>query len=156
MIETFGAGAGRASLPAGQTTYTYAATGAVNDGSYALVPGIDTSYGGWWHTGPDHTLGDTNGRAMLVNADFAAGKFFSKSFTGLQVGSKYDFSAWITNANNAGSAILPNIKFRVVDPAHGRRAQHVRHRQPPQPGEPDLDPLRHCRSPPPSRRSGSS
>ena len=119
LVETFGAGSGRASLPAGQTTYGYAATGAVNDGSYALVPGIDTSYGGWWHTGPDHTIGDTNGRAMLVNADFVAGKFFSKSFTGLQVGSKYDFSAWITNANNAGSAIVPNIKFRVVDPVSG-------------------------------------
>ena len=119
LVETFGAGAGRASLPAGQTTYTYAATGAVNDGSYALVPGIDTSYGGWWHTGPDHTIGDTNGRAMLINAAFAAGKFFSKSFTGLQVGSEYDFSAWITNANNAGSAILPNVKFQVIDPATG-------------------------------------
>ena len=91
----------------------------MNDGSYALVPGIDTSYGSWWHTGADHTSGDTNGRAMLVNADFVAGKFFSKTFTGLQVGSKYDFSAWITNANNASSAILPNIKFRVVDPVSG-------------------------------------
>ena len=119
LIETFGAGAGRASLPAGQTTYLYAATGAVNDGSYALVPGVDTTYGSWWHTGADHTPGDTNGRAMLVNADFVAGKFFSKSFTGLQVGSKYDFSAWITNANNAGSAILPNVKFQVIDPATG-------------------------------------
>ncbi len=119
LIETFGAGAGRASLPAGQTTYLYAATGAVNDGSYALVPGVDTTYGSWWHTGADHTPGDTNGRAMLVNADFVAGKFFSKSFTGLQIGSKYDFSAWITNANSAGSAILPNVKFRVVDPVSG-------------------------------------
>ena len=119
LVETFGAGAGRAALPAGQTTYNYAATGAVNDGSYALVPGIDTTYGGWWHTGDDQTPGDTLGRAMLVNADFVAGKFFSKSFTGLQVGSNYDFSAWITNANNGGSPILPNIKFRVVDPASG-------------------------------------
>jgi len=119
LVETFGAGTGRASLPAGQTTYIYAATGAVQDGSYALVPGIDTSYGSWWHTGPDHTPGDTNGRAMLVNADFVAGKFFSKSFTGLQIGSSYDFSAWITNANNARSTILPDVKFRVVDPGTG-------------------------------------
>ncbi len=119
LVDTFGAGIGRAALPAGQTTYTFAATGNVVDGSYALVPGIDTTYGGWWHTGPDHTPGDTSGRAMLVNAALAAGKFFSKTFTGLDVGSTYDFSAWITNANNAGSVILPNVKFQVIDPNTG-------------------------------------
>ena len=83
----------------------------------------------------------TGGRCSSTPTS-SPGKFFSKSFTGLQVGSKYDFSAWITNANNAGSAILPNIKFRVVDPTSGAVLSTVRHRQPPEPDEPDLDPLR--------------
>ena len=68
--------------------------------------------------GEDHTPGDTNGRMMLINAAFAAGSFFSKTFTGLSAGTQYDFSAWITNANN-GNPILPNVTFRVVDPVTG-------------------------------------
>ena len=118
FVETFGAGAGRASAATGQTTYTYQAAGTiVAAGNYALVPGITpATEGALWHAGADHTPADTNGRLMLVKGS-TAGTYFSKTFTGLQTGSTYDFSAWLANANSIGSAVVPNVTFRIVNPA---------------------------------------
>ncbi len=118
FVESFGAGTGYGSpLPSGQTTYIYEGSAAVNDGEYALLSALPGAAGGWWHTASDHTIGDTNGRMMVINASFSPGLFFQRTFTGLVPGTTYDFAAWITNANNIGSPILPNVKFRVVDPA---------------------------------------
>ncbi|WP_458113412.1 GEVED domain-containing protein [Arthrobacter sp. R1-13] len=120
FVETFGAGTGYgAPLPGGQTTYLYEGSAAVNDGEYALLSALPGAAGGWWHTASDHTMDDANGRMMVINASFTPGLFFQRTFTGLVPGTTYDFAAWITNANNVGSPILPNVKFRVVDPATG-------------------------------------
>ncbi|UMG93887.1 GEVED domain-containing protein [Nocardioides sp. TF02-7] len=117
FVETFGTGTGYGPpLPAGQTTYAHESVEFVNDGEYALVSSLPGTAGPWWHEGGDRTPGDTDGRMMLVNADLTAGTFFQKTFTGLRPGATYDFSAWITNANNAGSAIVPNVSFVLVDP----------------------------------------
>ena len=119
FVENFGTGGNYGpQLAAGQTTYGYVSSGVVQDGNYAIMSQLPGAAGGWWLAGEDHTPGDTNGRMMLINAAFAAGSFFSKTFTGLSAGTQYDFSAWITNANN-GNPILPNVTFRVVDPVSG-------------------------------------
>jgi uncharacterized repeat protein (TIGR01451 family) len=125
FVETFGTGTGYgAPLPAGQTTYIYEGRqpgqdGVVQDGEYGLPSSLPGTFGSWWHTGVDHTPNDTDGRLMLINASFDEGIFFQRTFTQLVPGADYDFSAWITNANNARSSILPNVAFRVVDPATG-------------------------------------
>ncbi|RWZ52767.1 DUF11 domain-containing protein [Labedella phragmitis] len=122
FVETFGTGTGYgAPLPAGQTTYIYEGRqpgqdGVVQDGEYGLPSSLPGTFGSWWHTGLDHT-DDTDGRMMLINASLDEGIFFQRTFTQLVPGADYDFSAWITNANNAGSPTLPNVAFRVVDPA---------------------------------------
>ncbi len=119
FVENFGTGGNYGpQLAAGQTTYGYVSSGVVQDGNYAIMSQLPGAAGSWWLSGEDHTPGDTNGRMMLINAAFAAGSFFSKTFTGLSAGTQYDFSAWITNANN-GNPILPNVTFRVVDPVTG-------------------------------------
>ncbi|WP_229663328.1 CshA/CshB family fibrillar adhesin-related protein, partial [Microbacterium album] len=117
FVETFGTGTGYGDpLPAGQTTYHHVTGGTVWDGSYALPSQLPGTFGSFWHAGGDRT-GDPDGRMMLVNADVTPGIFFQRTFTQLTPGASYDFSAWITNANNAGSPILPNVQFRVIDPA---------------------------------------
>lgn len=125
FVESFGTGTGYGPpLPAGQTTYRYEGRlagqdGVVQDGEYGLVSALPGTTGSWWHTGADHTPGDADGRLMLINANFDQGIFFQRTFTQLVPGADYDFSAWITNANNARSTILPNVAFRVVDPSTG-------------------------------------
>ncbi|WP_460948300.1 DUF7927 domain-containing protein [Okibacterium endophyticum] len=120
FVETFGAGTGYGPpLPAGQTTYQYRGSGVVNDGMYGLVSNLPGNAGSWWHTGGDHTPDDSDGRLMLINASYTEGIFFQRTFTQLVPGADYDFSAWITNANASNSPILPNVAFRVVDPATG-------------------------------------
>lgn len=120
FVENFGTGTGYGPpLPEGQTTYLYEGSAAVQDGEYGLLSALPGNAGGWWHNASDHTVGDTNGRLMLINASLTPGLFFQRTFTGLVPGTNYDFAAWITNANNAGSPILPNVTFRVVDPATG-------------------------------------
>lgn len=126
FVEDFGTGANYGPpLASGQTTYLWEGSGFVQDGEYGLLSALPGAAGTWWHTGSDHTVGDTDGRMMLVNASFTADTFFQRTFTQLVAGADYDFSAWITNANSAGSPILPNVKFRVVDPATGSTLSEV-------------------------------
>lgn len=126
FVEDFGTGANYGPpLPGGQTTYLWEGSGFVQDGEYGLMSALPGAAGTWWHTGSDHTVGDTDGRMMLVNASFTADTFFQRTFTHLVPGASYDFSAWITNANSAGSPILPNVKFRVVDPATGTTLSEI-------------------------------
>jgi hypothetical protein len=56
-------------LPAGTTTYNYIA-GFPNDGEYTVANNFN--FIADWHDTGDHT-GNTNGYALLVNADFTPG-----------------------------------------------------------------------------------
>ncbi|WP_426247228.1 GEVED domain-containing protein [Nocardioides sp. LHG3406-4] len=122
FVETFGTGAGYGpALPTGQTTYTYVGApepdNMIDDGDYAIVTSPRAAHTGWV-VGADHTVGDTNGRMMLVNASFDEGTFFQRTFTGLAVGVEYDFSAYLTSVLS-GSGISPNVTFQIVDPTTG-------------------------------------
>ena len=74
FIEDFGTGTGNNPLPNGTTTYNYA-NGFPNDGFYTVANG---SFGNPfdWHEVFDHTPGDTNGKFLMVNADFTPGEFY--------------------------------------------------------------------------------
>lgn len=118
FTENFGSGTTTGPpLALGTTTYTYASE-APNDGFYT-VSSTTNWYG--WHNTPDHTPNDTNGKCLVVNADYTAGEFFRTSITGLCENTSYEFSAWLINllpgnnpfCDNGGIPI--NVKFEIWD-----------------------------------------
>lgn len=119
FTEDFGSGTGFGpALPAGTTSYTFIASGP-DDGQYTL--NSNTMMNGNWVNREDHTPGDTNGKALIVNASFNAGEFYRRVVTGLCVNTTFEFTAWLINAynpaNNAcpGTGIPINVKFQIWD-----------------------------------------
>ncbi|SMC44002.1 T9SS type B sorting domain-containing protein [Cellulophaga tyrosinoxydans] len=116
FTETFGSGttAGPA-LAAGITTYTFT-NGTPNDGSYT-ISNRTNFYN--WHDSADHTPNDTNGKSLVVNADFTPGEFYRRTVTGLCENTSYEFSSWLINLLPAGSCngggIPINVKFQIWD-----------------------------------------
>ncbi len=112
--ETFGKGNNKASLPSGRTTYSYNSGSAINDGEYHLYK--KTNGRSEWHAADDHT-GDGNGRAMVINASYAAGEFYRDTVTGLTSNSYYSIYLYVMNVNTLGtcgsSALLPRLQFIV-------------------------------------------
>jgi gliding motility-associated-like protein len=116
FTEDFGSGTQNVALPAGTTTYTFANT-QPNDGYYTV-----SNRTNWfdWHDIQDHTTGDTNGRSLVVNADFTAGEFYKTAISGLCENTSYEFSSWIINlmpSNHpfCGTGIPINVKFEIWD-----------------------------------------
>lgn len=116
FIETFGTGSTNGpALPTGVTTYTYV-NGQPLDGSYTISS--RTNYLDWFNTN-DHTSGDSNGKAFIVNASFTPGEFFKRTITGLCENTTYEFSSWLINllpASGCGSNGIPiNVRFQIWD-----------------------------------------
>ncbi len=113
--ETFGAGTTNVALPPGTTTYTFA-NSSPNDGFYTVSS--STNWFGW-HDTLDHTPDDTNGRSLIVNADFTAGEFYRQTISGLCENTSYEFSSWLLNLlpiNGCnGNGIPINVKFQIWD-----------------------------------------
>ncbi|WP_420603882.1 T9SS type B sorting domain-containing protein [Flagellimonas sp.] len=116
FLETFGAGTSNGpALPAGTTTYSYI-NGQPFDGSYTISS--TTTYFDWFDT-DDHTPGDTNGKAFIVNASYTAGEFFRRTIDGLCENTSYEFSSWLMNLHPQqgcnGNGIPVNVKFQIWD-----------------------------------------
>ena len=114
--EDFGSGTNNVQLQLpSKTTYTFAST-SPNDGYYTISS--NTNWYGW-HITDDHTPGDTNGRSLIVNADYTAGEFFSTEISGLCENTTYEFSAWLLNllpkGGCSGVGIPVNVKFQIWD-----------------------------------------
>jgi gliding motility-associated-like protein len=107
-------------LPAGTTTYSYS-NGFPNDGFYTVTNGtFGNVYD--WHQIEDHTVGDINGKCLIVNASFSAGEFYRKTISGLCEATTYEFSAWLINllkvpgfCVDQGIAIPVNVRFEIWD-----------------------------------------
>lgn len=120
FTETFGTGLQDGPpLPVGTTTYNYVNGGPEqpNDGNYTISS--RTNYFDWFDTA-DHTPGDTNGKALIVNADFTPGEFFRRTIDGLCENTSYEFSSWLLNllpsstqCPNGGIPI--NVRFQIWD-----------------------------------------
>ncbi|WP_420320572.1 T9SS type B sorting domain-containing protein [Flagellimonas sp.] len=116
FTETFGAGTSNGpALPPGATTYTYV-NGQPIDGSYTISS--TTTYFDWFDT-DDHTPGDTNGKAFIVNASYTAGEFFRRTIDGLCENTSYEFSSWLMNLHPKsgcnGNGIPVNVRFQIWD-----------------------------------------
>lgn len=119
FTETFGFGAVNNPLPAGTTTYTYSTNYPI-DGAYTISNG---TFGNTfdWHQIEDHTIGDTNGKCLIVNADASPGEFYRTEITGLCENTTYEFSAWLINlviansfcASQPGGTIPINVRFEI-------------------------------------------
>ncbi|TPV35045.1 T9SS type B sorting domain-containing protein [Paucihalobacter ruber] len=116
FTETFGAGSNFGPpLPAGTTTYQFVSE-APQDGQYTIAS--NSGFFDWHNTG-DRTPGDTNGKMLIVNADFTAGEFFRITVSGLCQGTSYEFSSWVLNllpiSGCGGNGIPINVGFQIWD-----------------------------------------
>lgn len=100
-------------LNSGSTTYSFSGSDCPSDGSYVITNKTAGCFGNAWHTlTEDHTVGDTNGYMMLVNAAYSPGIFYTFSVDNLCPNTTYEFSSYIINVLR-GSGIKPKITFRV-------------------------------------------
>jgi len=127
FFESFG----DVSVPAdpnaiGTTSYLYVNNGRPIDGSYTISSSFN-----WfpsWFTTVDHTPGDTEGKALIVNADNnRSGQFFERKIEGLCSGTTYEFSTWMLNITSLSLAgfctretginggIPINVRFEIWD-----------------------------------------
>lgn len=114
ITETFGTGGSKAALPAGRTTYAYNGSTSLNDGDYMLYK--NTAGRPEWHSSSDHT-GNTNGRAMVINAGLTAAEFYRDTVYNVTSGVTYSMYLYVMNVNTLGtcgsSALLPKLQFIV-------------------------------------------
>ncbi|WP_191963522.1 LamG-like jellyroll fold domain-containing protein [Pseudotamlana haliotis] len=127
LYETFGTGTDRVEIDANfadaSTTYQYAASGDVNDGSYTVYQNAqDIAHWAdkYWYKGKDHTPpDDTNGRMAIFNAeDQAGGVFYENQITGVTPGVEvtYSFAAINLDRVDDPSRSKPEILMEIVDP----------------------------------------
>lgn len=139
LDETFGSGTTRARInvdvPTASTTYCYEdgttamaadecdTTTDLNDGQYTICNTAQIA--SWaathWHTGPDHTPGDTNGRMALFNAtNNITDEFYRTDIQGVIMNVPLTYSFWIlnldrTNAPGIATRNRPNISVEFRD-----------------------------------------
>ena len=117
--EDFGAGTSSGpALPATVTNYTYV-TGDPQDGEYTISSRIGQDINSW-HSGlPSSTV--SNGRALIVNADYTSGRFYRTQISGLCQNTTYEFSAYLMNIYNRSNPNCPNggipinVRFEIWD-----------------------------------------
>ena len=117
FTETFDTGTNYGpELDPGTTTYSFVGNSGPQDGQYTI--GRNTfSYG--WSLPSDHTVGDTNGKALIVNASFTSGEFYKTSIKNLCENTTYEFSSWLINilpsSGCGGNGIPVNVQFEIWD-----------------------------------------
>ena len=96
----------------------------MQDGEYIVSNDSAGLNSGWHPTMEDHTVGDTNGRMLFVNADIAVGEFYRRTIS-LDPNTDYSFSAWISTVYDTdsficqGNSVPSNVRFRIETSAGG-------------------------------------
>ncbi len=131
--ESFGSVSGSttcSSTPLGSEVTTYSFGGDLyTNGHYGICSQLGSYYDGYWYTEEasyDHTNPGT-GRALIVNADFEPGKFYTLKINNLCPGQRLYFSAWVFNLVNInapntnhyiGQGVVfndPDLRFELTD-----------------------------------------
>ena len=88
-----------------------------NDGYYSYVSSTGDCFNGDWLTfTEDHTLGDVDGRMLVVNASETGGVFFNFAIKNLKENTTYQLATWLVNVCriSGGCAPLPpNIIIKI-------------------------------------------
>ncbi len=103
--EDFGSGNASGPLPVGTTNYNYISRDP-EDGQYTVSNRIGQDNGSWHSTLPETAV--SGGNALVVNASFTSGKFYSTSITDLCEYTTYEFSAFILNVYDRASGVCEN------------------------------------------------
>ncbi len=120
FTENFGTGTGTNSSPDVINVVHSPITPGVwlNDGFYRIIDNAQQR--GDWHNAPDHTVGDVNGKMLVVNgiAETFYTKIITNGVTGFNPGTYganlYLMNTQILGAYNCGAEqILPTITFKV-------------------------------------------
>lgn len=117
--ETFGTGnLNGPPLPTSVTNYRYV-TGDPNDGEYTISGRVGQNNTTWHSYFPPATT--SNGRALIVNAGFSSGLFYTTKIEGLCENASYEFSAYLMNVYGRSSnactngGIPINVRFEIWD-----------------------------------------
>lgn len=117
--EDFGSGTGTGSpLPSTVTTYNFV-TGDPNDGQYTISGRIGMNNGSWHSFLPNTNI--SGGTALIVNADYNAGRFYKIPVSGLCENTSYEFSAYLLNVYDRSSGVCENggipvnVRFEIWD-----------------------------------------
>lgn len=117
--EDFGTGnSSGPALPASITNYTYY-IGDPEDGGYTISNRIGANIDSWHTYLPENTI--SNGRALIVNADFTSGMFYRTRISGLCEETTYEFSAFLMNVYNRSQNTCENggipvdVRFEIWD-----------------------------------------
>lgn len=122
--EDFGQGTGTgAALDNSITSYTFVRQDP-QDGEYTISDEIGYGISSWHNFLPETTI--SNGRALIVNADHMAGRFYMKEISGLCENTTYEFSAFLMNVYDRDSNVctgagipdggIPNkVRFEIWD-----------------------------------------
>lgn len=120
FTETFGTGTNFGPALSSSTIpgYSFIANGGPQDGQYTIA---SSTFFYEWNLPSDHTIGDVNGRALIVNASFSNGDFYVRPINGLCQNTTYEFSSWLINilprtplaCGNNGVPI--NVQFEIWD-----------------------------------------
>ena len=117
--EDFGQGSGTGSeLAPGITNYNFVRQDP-QDGEYTISSNIGNQITSWHQYLPNTNI--SGGRALIVNADFTAGRFYRKEISGLCENTTYEFSAFLMNIYDRdsnvceGGGIPNNVRFEIWD-----------------------------------------
>lgn len=119
FTEDFGSGTNNGPpLAPGTTTYTYV-NNAPQDGFYTISSNMQQL--GSFHSGPDNTPNDQNGKALIVNASFTADEFYRRTISNLCENTSYEFSAFVQNLYDSDATVCSNggipvnVRFQIWD-----------------------------------------
>ncbi|MEN8815377.1 MAG: T9SS type B sorting domain-containing protein [Nonlabens sp.] len=120
FTETFGTGTNFGPALPGTTIpgYSFVGNSGPQDGQYTIASNT-SSYG--WNLPSDHTVGDVNGKALIVNGSFSPGDFYVRPISGLCQNTTYEFSAWLINilpstpSACGGNGVPINVQFEIWD-----------------------------------------
>ncbi len=110
------------------------------DGHYSFVPYTSGCFSDDWHTlSSDHSVGDTKGNMLLVNAAPGGGVFLNIPISGLKSNTTYELGLWVINlckpTKKCPFLLLPSLNIRLETP-DGRMIANIVTRDLPRVQEP--------------------
>ncbi|WP_159248380.1 thrombospondin type 3 repeat-containing protein [Tenacibaculum maritimum] len=117
FLDDFGQGTVRTSTPYISNSYFFNSIADVNDGEYCVIdtpnPGARNHVS--WGTYGDHTIGDTNGKMLVINSSSSTfAHYYKRSIESIIPNTTVKLSFWARNIC-AGCTSQPDITYSILD-----------------------------------------